>query len=362
MVEIRPATPPCRAEARRGACHGAEIAEDRPRADEVIVDDALLVQMLERTRDCVKLLTLDGRLVMMNLGGREALRIPDFESVRGADWLSFWKGEDHIVAEQAVEAARSGGVGRFTGYFPTLDGEPRWWDVVVNPMVDDRNRPQWLLAVSRDVTEQRAAGERQRLLREELNHRVNNTLAAVVALATQTARFAASPQAFNFSFQRRLKVLAAAHDLLARRSWDKVEIAEVVHCLLDPDLRPRVALEGGPAPIAARAAVSLALALHELAQNAATHGALSAPEGRVTVAWSEPPGSDEVELNWCESSSALVRPPEREGLGLRLVRLMVQGDLGGRVELDFQPSGLKAAMRFKAAGTMAYRTPSAAAE
>lgn len=349
--DFRPTTPELAETGRLAGAKGAR--EPRRLPDNAPDTDALLVRVLQCTRDGVLVLTPDARLVQMNYGGREAIRLPSFERLRNTNWLDFWSGEDRVAAERAVQIARAGGVGRFTGYFPTFTGEPRWWDVLVSSIRDPGGRPEWLVVVSRDVTEQRQAEERQRLLREELNHRVKNTLASVMSLAIQTARAASTPDDFNRRFQGRLQALARAHDLLTRKSWEKVQLSEVVDCVLYGDGAARVALEGAPALISARAAVSLALALHELATNALQHGALSAPGGRLEITTSQDPGTGALTLNWVETAPAPIPPPRGGGLGLRLVRMMVEGDLGGRVRIDFKPTGLTANLEFKASGATA---------
>jgi two-component sensor histidine kinase len=175
-----------------------------------------------------------------------------------------------------------------------------------------------------------------------------------MSLAFQTARTATSLEAFNTCFGDRLQVLSKAHDLLTRRSWTRVQVSEVLAlALCDRRESGAVSAEGAPVEIAARAAVSLALALRELTTNAIRHGALSQPGGKLAIAWSQGADPAEVELEWAETSTAEVARPEREGLGLKLLRAMVEGDLGGRLQLDFQPTGLKAAMTFKVAGATA---------
>jgi len=346
--------PAAREPAETGRLAGGDGAHEPRRLEDNAPDtDALLARVLQCTRDGVLVLTPDARLALMNRGGREAIRLPSFERMRNADFLDFWSGEDRLAAEQAVQTARAGGLGRFTGYFPTFTGEPRWWDVLVNAIRDPEDRVEWLVVVSRDVTEQRQAEERQRLLREELNHRVKNTLASVMSLAIQTARSASTPDDFNRRFQGRLQALARAHDLLTRKSWEQVQLSEVVDCVMQGDGASRAALKGPPALISARAAVSLALALHELATNALQHGALSAPGGRLEISASQDPGFERLTLDWIETAPAPIPPPRGEGLGLRLVRMMVEGDLGGRVRIDVPPTGLTARLEFRASGATA---------
>jgi len=329
--------------------------QNRPPQDAGPVENAFMLHVLQSTRDCVKVLTLDGRLVSLNDGGRNALGIPDFEPLRNADFVSLWPEADRPAILRALEAARAGGTGRFASYHPRVDdGSPRWWDCVVTAAPDAEGRPEWLLAVSRDITDLHLAEKRQQVLREELNHRVKNTLASVMSLAFQTARTAASLEAFNASFNDRLQVLSKVHDLLTRRSWEWVPVSEVLALALGDRLSSEdVVVDAGPVEVAARAAVSLCLALRELATNAIRHGALSRPGGKLAIAWSQGADPGQVELSWRETTAAEVVPPGRKGVGLRLLQAMVEGDLGGRLHLDFQPGGLKAAMTFKAAGATA---------
>ena len=119
--------------------------------------------------DCMKGLSLDGRLMWMNDNGQHLMEVGDFAALRGTDWSSLWKaGGLQARAEVALATARAGGTGRFTGFCPTFAGTPRWWDVAVTAIPGQDGRAQQLLAVSRDVTEQRAADEATRALSERL--------------------------------------------------------------------------------------------------------------------------------------------------------------------------------------------------
>jgi formate hydrogenlyase transcriptional activator len=116
--------------------------------------EEFLTRLIECSPDCIKVLDLDGHLVSMNAGGMRTLELCDFNSVRGSNWVDFWQGEDREAALRAVDQARRGGVGRFLGYFPTVETKtPMWFDVVVNAILDEGGRPNQLLALSRDATE-----------------------------------------------------------------------------------------------------------------------------------------------------------------------------------------------------------------
>jgi PAS domain S-box-containing protein len=117
------------------------------------VEADLAARLVESSPDCIKVLDLDGRLVSMNVGGMKTLEICDFGPLVGQAWMEFWEGEDRRACVAAVAAARAGGVGRFTGFFPTAQTrKPMWFDVIVNPILDAQGRPEKLLATSRDVT------------------------------------------------------------------------------------------------------------------------------------------------------------------------------------------------------------------
>jgi len=112
------------------------------------------------SRDCIKVLDLEGRLQFMNEGGMEELEICDLGPVLNQPWVDFWEGSDREAARRAVETARHGGVGRFTGFFATrINGKPRWWDVVVSPIRNAAGQAERILALSRDVTSQRLADQ-----------------------------------------------------------------------------------------------------------------------------------------------------------------------------------------------------------
>lgn len=117
-------------------------------------------KIIDGSNDCVKVLDLDTNLLSMNLGGQRLLEICDVSVFLGKRWLDFWQGTERDSATHAVMAAKNGGIGHFQGFCPTAKGKPKWWDVIVTPIRDVVGRPERLLAVSRDVTEQRELTQR----------------------------------------------------------------------------------------------------------------------------------------------------------------------------------------------------------
>src|ERR1700735_101353 len=131
----------------------SEDSAERKKAGQALRDaEEFLRGLVAGSRDCIKVLDLEGRLLWMNEGGMQALEICELGPFVNTSWIEFWEGEDAKAARAAVEAARKGGTSRFTGYFvTTTTKQPRWWEVVVSPIRDSEGKPDRLLVVSRDV-------------------------------------------------------------------------------------------------------------------------------------------------------------------------------------------------------------------
>src|ERR1041385_5115082 len=135
--------------------HAPENPAERPQAVEAqrASEDSRL-QLIEASPDCIKVLDLDGRLLSMNAGGMRALEIGDLTPIIGSSWFDSWQGDDRAAARGALETARQGGIGRFTGFLATTQTRsPKWWDVIVSPIMNADGTPERLLSVSREVTE-----------------------------------------------------------------------------------------------------------------------------------------------------------------------------------------------------------------
>jgi two-component sensor histidine kinase len=196
--------------------------------------------------------------------------------------------------------------------------------------------------------ERRAAERRQKLLINELNHRVKNTLATIQSLATQTLRGAGVAQEIRASLDSRLAALARSHDILTQEQWERARLREVVERSLEPFAADKAAtarfiIEGDDVLLSPKTALSLGMALHELATNAAKYGALSMPAGKVIIRWTvEPTGTKKVvRLVWHERDGPTVVTPKRRGFGTRLIERALAYDLRGKVKLDFAPDGLR---------------------
>lgn len=199
--------------------------------------------------------------------------------------------------------------------------------------------------IAQETAPSLAGDEYRELLAAELNHWVRNMLAIVQALVAQTIRGTHSTEQFREALSGRIRSLAAVHDLLAQRDWRSVELGALVRRLLRECAGSgRIDVAGPEIRLSPNAAVSIALALHELATNAFRHGALSVPFGVVTLHWRVRPegtAGGTLHLTWSEQGEpATRRRPRQRGFGLRLIE-GVGRELGARSELRWGRSGLK---------------------
>ncbi len=223
-----------------------------------------------------------------------------------------------------------------------LDGSWRWlsaWGLVEFEGHGPKRRPVAIAGASRDLSERKQVEELQRMLANELNHRVKNTLATVQSIVNQTLRGAADIELGRSAVSARIVALAGAHDLLTERSWTGADIADLVGHAVAPFVTGQIALDGPSLDISPSQALALSLALHELATNAAKYGALSRPEGRVELRWFVQ--NNLLNLSWRESGGPQVVPPTRRGFGSRLVEHALSRDLDGQTRLEFAPEGVR---------------------
>ncbi len=193
-----------------------------------------------------------------------------------------------------------------------------------------------------DRTESFKAMRRQRLLVDELNHRVKNALATVQSIASQTLRAAPDMASARVAFEARLVALSKAHSVLSERQWEDADLEGLVRQELSAYGAERLDVAGPQVMVNSKATIALALVFHELTTNAVKHGALSRPEGRISVTWRAL--ADGLHIDWVEQGGPPTRPAERRGFGSRLIGRVVEGELGGSLETRYQDSGLAASM------------------
>ena len=246
--------------------------------------------------------------------------------------------EDRGDVERSFRAAlEGGGEWHFECRIRRVDGEVRWIEAWGQPVHDAGGRQVRLLGTVADVTDRKLAEERRALLVNEMNHRAKNALALVQAMLRLTK--AADVPAFVRSVEGRVAALARAHTLLADRQWAGSSLHDLVRGELAPFMAGRATIDGPAVTLPAVAAQPVAMAVHELATNAAKHGALSAAAGTVAVAW-RVEGRD-LRLRWTERGGPPVGgAPERSGFGSRLLDGTIRTQLRGTVERTWDASGL----------------------
>jgi PAS domain S-box-containing protein len=230
------------------------------------------------------------------------------------------------------------------------DGQIIWVEVTSSTVRDGNGAFAYGVRMVQDVTERNEADRQKKLLLDELNHRVKNTLATVQALASQTAQTCTSAAEFQARFEPRLLALSAAHDRLTRNEWQGVSLAELVEEEMAAHRQPGRTLEaaGPPLVLQPKTSLSISLALHELATNAIKYGSLSGPGGAVRVEWQvekTDPEAPTLQLTWEESGGPPISAPQKSGFGSRLLRVTA-AELQGEMTSDFRPAGLKWSLRF----------------
>ena len=180
-------------------------------------------------------------------------------------------------------------------------------------------------------------------LTRELNHRVKNTLANVLSIISLTRRRSSDLDSFADALTGRIRALSATHDLLTQSDWGATPVRAVVAAELLPYATSgdhTLVIEGEAVDLAPNEALSLGLAIHELATNAAKYGALSVPDGTLRVTWEVMSGSL-VRIEWLERGGPPVKPERGRGFGTDLIERIVAHELHNPVELSFEPEGVR---------------------
>lgn len=186
---------------------------------------------------------------------------------------------------------------------------------------------------------------RQKLLLNELNHRLKNNFASIQSIAALTARGSPDLPTFIETFQSRLLALSNTQTLLTNTGWESADIAAI----FEQELRPytqQAIIKGPTLLLDPKRALAMGLIAHELTTNAAKHGALSKPDGTIRVRWTQPDRSGRVVLEWRETGGPPAVAPTRKGFGSRLIRNSIEGALAGKADLEYLPTGLKVKLQF----------------
>ena len=344
-VPFRPYPTPLKDESGRviGAINLLIDATDLKQAE---IESARLAAIVVSSDDAIVGKTLDGCVTSWNAGatrifgyepkemiGQSIIKIipPELRQEEDEILAKLKRGE-HIAHYETVRLAK--------------DGRRLNISLSVSPVLDKTGRIIGASKIARDVTEKKRVEAIQRVLIEELNHRVKNTLAMTQAIASQSLRHARSASDFVESFTGRVQALAKAHSLLTDRKLEGAELTELVREQVTLGVADQRVICSGPMVIlGAQPAIHLALVLHELATNARKYGGLSVPQGRLSVKWEvHSSGSRTLLLDWTESGGPQVSAPLTAGFGTTLIERTLQTH-GGEATVRYGVTGVTCKLR-----------------
>jgi two-component sensor histidine kinase len=192
-----------------------------------------------------------------------------------------------------------------------------------------------------DAREREAADKLQKLILEELHHRIKNTLATVSAIASQSLRNVSGAEHAQHAIEGRLLALGRAHDLLLQARWTSADLGKIVRGATEafdnPDA-PKFTIDGPDVRMTSGAVIAISMTLNELCTNTTKFGALSVPAGRVAIAWTLDPETQRLHLVWTETNGPVVQAPAQRSFGSRLIETLGK-QLKGEVQLRYEPSG-----------------------
>ena len=314
----------------------AEDVTDRRQAEQAVQRLAAIVGFSD---DAILSKDLDGIIVTWNRGAERLFGYTAEEAI-GQSIMILIPPDRHDEEIEILERIRRG---EHTDHYETVrqrkDGSAVEVSLTVSPVKNTEGGIIGASTIARDITERKQDEERLKLLAREVDHRAKNLLAVVQAMVRMTR--ADTVADFVDAVEGRIAALARAHMLLAGSRWTGADLRR----LIEDEIAPyssgsgRAQACGPTVTLSPESAQALAMALHELATNAAKYGALSAPEGRVSIEWSWTP-EQQLVLRWAETGGPPVRPPSRYGFGSRLVERAIRDQLGGGVRIDWKVDGI----------------------
>lgn len=318
------------------------LSPEAQKAAEADIMAARLAAIVANSDDVILSKTLDGIITSWN-GGAERIFGYSAEEMIGRH-ISTIIPPELIDEEKQIIARLSKGerIEHFETVRVAKDGRRIDISLTVSPLRDATGRIVGASKVARDISDRKRAEETQRLLHDELHHRIKNTLATVQAIATQTLRRAKTPAAFVSSFNGRIQALARAHRLLTGASFQGADVLDLIReqLMLGGAEDQRIAWSGPSLTLEAQVALHLALVIHELGTNARKHGALSTPHGKVEVRWEVVSHNGRhLRLSWIESGGPPVSAPAASGFGSVLIEHSLQAH-GGEVVMRYGEGGL----------------------
>ena len=303
-------------------------------------------------------LALPGQTLWLSGRARKYLGLARGEPFAAHDLARKLKPEDMIRRTETLERALRG-EGDYAAEYQIRDSG-RWLQVRGRLIRSRSGRPIKLAGVITDVTDRHqafaalgASEHRQRLLINELNHRVKNTLATIQSIAALTARRSSSVEDFMRLFEARLIALSDTHNLLTANGWEKARLRDLLIQEFRPYAEDRLRMTGPDVTLGAEQSLSMGLILHELVTNAAKYGPLKCPNeaaGWVDVRWDDVDADGRITLDWIEHGGPVVEPPTRSGFGSRLIETSIRTTLAGSAAMDYADGRLHCRLIFRPGG------------
>jgi len=307
--------------------------------------DAQLATIVSTSADAIISLSLEGEILSWNPGAERLLGYNADEVVGRSETLLFPEGNENEFRIKYAQLREGKSVQRES---VRVHKDGTLVDVAVSaaPILRSDGRLIGYSAVLRDITESKRADARMRLVTRELSHRTKNLLAVIVSMVRQTARMCTDTEAFQNELVQRLHAMAASHDLLVAEDWAGASLRSLIDAVLEPfggSFVKVVQVDGPDIFLNANAIQNFALALHELATNAAKYGAMSVPTGRVDISWKLESREDNrsvLNFTWTEVGGPPVKRPQRTGFGHVVVDRVIARALEADVSYQFEEPGV----------------------
>ena len=300
--------------------------------------------LLDLTHDTIFVRGMDDVITYWNRGAEELYGWPAREAVgkvcHELTQTTFPAPLDEINAELLNTGRWQGELVHTTRDATRVTVSSRW-----SLQRDEQGRPAAILETNNDITERKQAEELTNLLAREVDHRANNLLAVAQAMVRLSK--GATVKDLQETIMGRIDALARAHSLIAETGWRGADLEQLVERELKPYASAtgaNTAISGAQVHLTGAMAQAIAIALHELATNAAKYGAFSTEAGRVEVTWSRTPES-ELLLSWSEHGGPPVQPPIGHGFGTALIEQSARRQLHGVVDVQWRPTGLACEFR-----------------
>jgi PAS domain S-box-containing protein len=287
---------------------GIRVADDK--SDETVLEGAgaYFLSIVEASTDCIRVISADGFVEYMNAQGQSLFEIEDFDGRnRLRYWPDLWPNDSRAAVEDSLRAAMAGHASAFRAVCPTVTGRMRWWDTTVSPILE-RGEVTRVLATSRDVTNEVLSESHRRLLVNELNHRVKNTLATVQSIASQSLRNAGVDEAVRDALEGRLMAIAATHNVLTDENWSAASLRQIVDGSVDAlqrQRRPADHHRPGPEGLA-QAGRGHGPGLPRTGHQRVEVRRPVVPVGHVDISWSVD-ADDQLNIEWAERGGPAVR-------------------------------------------------------